>query len=32
MIASENGDQGAIKQFAWIAQSLLQMAQSQEVK
>ncbi|KAI9511424.1 armadillo-type protein [Russula earlei] len=28
----ENGDQGAIKQFSWIAQSLLQMTQSQEVK
>ncbi|KAH9985602.1 armadillo-type protein [Russula vinacea] len=28
----ENGDQGAIKQFSWIPQSLLQMAQSQEVK
>ncbi|KAH9968243.1 armadillo-type protein [Russula dissimulans] len=28
----EHGDQGAIKQFSWIAQSLLQMAQSQEVK
>ncbi|KAI0251942.1 armadillo-type protein [Lactifluus subvellereus] len=28
----ENGDQGAIKQFSWIPQSLLQMSQSQEVK
>ncbi|KAN0111727.1 Armadillo-type fold [Russula decolorans] len=28
----ENGDQGAIKQFSWIPQSLLQLTQSQEVK
>ncbi|KAH9039613.1 armadillo-type protein [Lactarius pseudohatsudake] len=28
----ENGDQGAIKQFSWIPESLLQMSQSQEVK
>ncbi|KAI0305166.1 hypothetical protein B0F90DRAFT_1808987 [Multifurca ochricompacta] len=28
----ENGDQGSIKQFSWIPQSLLQMSQSQEVK
>lgn len=32
IVTSENGDQGAIKQFSWIAQSLLQMTQSQEVK
>lgn len=29
---SENGDQGAIKQFSWVPQSLLQMAQSPEVR
>ncbi|KAF8271886.1 armadillo-type protein [Lactarius quietus] len=28
----ENGDQGAIKHFSWIPESLLQMSQSQEVK
>ncbi|KAI0264684.1 armadillo-type protein [Gloeopeniophorella convolvens] len=28
----ENGDQGAIKQFSWIPQSLLKMINSQEVK
>lgn len=32
IVVSENGDQGAIKQFSWIPQSLLQLTQSQEVK